>query len=381
MAPVGRSGAVHGTRALSRNGSPDGGIRPVTGPALGTGRWERHVESGPTGRRGYAVYTPRGLPPGRPVPLVVVLHGCRQSAEDAAAGTGVNVLADRAGFVALYPEQRRSDNVRRCWNWFDPRHQSRGAGEPADIAQVTERVLSGAGGAGVRLDRDRVHAMGLSAGGAMAGILAATYPDLYASVGIHSAPQYGAARSTATALLAMRTAGPQPERQGAVAHAAMGPRARVVPVVVFQGDADRTVRPRNGSSVVRQWLTTARLAADGASASGAAARLDSAGPPSVRTGRTTAGLSYRVRTWADAAGQPVVEYWLVSGLGHAWSGGTPAGSFTDPRGPSATEAMYAFFQASPRNRQGVARGAGQPTARSAVGRGVRRLQRWLRPHG
>jgi poly(3-hydroxybutyrate) depolymerase len=129
-------------------------------------------------------------------------------------------------------------------NWFQPRHQARGSGEPADIARITERVLGGSGGG--TLDRNRVHVMGLSAGGAMAGILAATYPDLYASVGIHSAPQYRAARSPMTAMLAIKSGGPDPERQGRFAHAAMGPRARVVPVIVIQGDADRTVWAGNG---------------------------------------------------------------------------------------------------------------------------------------
>ena len=139
------------------------------------------------------MYTPPGLRPGVAVPLVVVLHGCNQSAQDAALGTGVNAYADRAGFVAVYPEQSAADNLQLCWNWFQPRHQARGSGEPAAIARITERVLRGRGGP--NLDRNRVHVMGLSAGGAMAGILAATYPDLYASVGIHSAPQFGAARS------------------------------------------------------------------------------------------------------------------------------------------------------------------------------------------
>lgn len=133
------------------------------------------------------MYTPAGLHPGKAAPLIVVLHGCNQSAQDAALGTGVNALADRMGFVAVYPEQSAHDNPRHCWNWFDPRHQVRGSGEPAAIARITEQVLSRPGGA--TLDRKRVHVMGLSAGGAMAGILAATYPDIYASVGIHSGPR------------------------------------------------------------------------------------------------------------------------------------------------------------------------------------------------
>jgi poly(hydroxyalkanoate) depolymerase family esterase len=306
----------------------------------GVGGWEQLVEVGPAGSRSYAVYTPAGLNPSTAVPLVVVLHGCTQSATDIALGTGVNALADRAGFVAVYPEQSFRDNPRRCWNWFDLRDQVRGFGEPAEIARITEQVLSRPGGA--TLDRNRVFVMGMSAGGAMAVILAATYPDIYAAVGIHSALEYGAAQNVLAAVLAMRFGGPNPERQGLLAYGAMGPRARVVPVIVFQGEADRTVWPVNGDQVVRQWLTTSRLA------SGAATGLDFARPQASRVGRAPGGLSYSVRTWNDNAGRPVVQYWTVPGLGHAWSGGSRAGSFTDPRGPSATQAMYDFFGQSAR---------------------------------
>lgn len=299
------------------------------------GRWEELVDHGPSGSRSYAVYTPPGLRPGAVVPLVVVLHGCSQSARDAALGTEVNAYADRAGFVAVYPEQSAADNPQLCWNWFRPRHQARGSGEPAAIARITERVLRGLDG--VRLDHNRVHVMGLSAGGAMAGILAATYPDLYASAGIHSAPQFGAARSPLTALLAMRSGGPDPERQGRLAYAAMGPRARVVPVMVIQGDSDPTVRAVNGDMVVRQWLTTSRLAG------GPGPELDFARPDASRSHHAAGRLSCEVRSWNDGAGRPVVRYCVVSDLGHAWSGGAGAGSYTDPRGPGATTAMCEFF--------------------------------------
>jgi poly(hydroxyalkanoate) depolymerase family esterase len=307
------------------------------------------------------VYTPSGLRRGKAVPLVVVLHGCNQSGKDAALGTEVNAFADRAGFVAVYPEQSAADNLRRCWNWFEPRHQARGSGEPAAIARITEQVLRRPGGA--MLDRNRVHVMGLSAGGAMAGILAATYPDVYASAGIHSAPQYAAARSPMTALLAMRNGGPDPERQGRLAHAAMGPRARVVPVIVVQGEADRTVFPGNGDRVVRQWLTTSGLAGGGGQP------LDFTRPHASTTDRAPGGLTYSVRSWNDGAGRPVARYWVVPGLGHAWSGGASAGSYTDPRGPGATEAMCAFFGQCRMDRDR------EPAARSP--RSARLRARWV----
>ena len=337
------------------------------------GTWDELLDEGPAGSRSYAVYTPPGLRAGMAVPLVVVLHGCTQSAKDAALGTEVDALADREGFVAVYPEQAAKDNPRRCWNWFDPRHQVRGSGEPAAIARITEQVLAGA-----RLDRNRVHVMGLSAGGAMAGILAATYPDLYASVGIHSAPQYRAARSAMTALLAMTNGGPNPERQGRLAYAAMGPRARVVPVIVFQGEADRAVWAGNGERVVRQWLTTSRLA------SGEATRLDFARPETSHADRVPGGLSYLVRGWKDNAGRPVVQYWTVSGLGHAWSGGASAGSYTDPRGPNATEAMWHFFTQCPQDRDLAMTSRQRPvpdarTQGTALGHSLKELGgRWRR---
>jgi poly(hydroxyalkanoate) depolymerase family esterase len=314
---------------------------------LGAGTWERLVEDGPVGRRAFSVYTPPGLESGKPVPLVVVLHACTQTAKDSALGAGVNALADRVGLVAVYPEQSPLDNLARCWNWFDPRNQVRGSGEPAEIARITERVLSRPGGA--TLDRSRVYVMGISAGGSMAVTLGATYPDVYAAVGIHSALEYRAAQSPLAAALAARFGGPNPEQQGRVAHAAMGPRARVVPVIVFQGGADRAVWPVNGDHVVRQWLTTSRLA------SGAATGLDFGRPQASRVGRAPGGLSYSVRAWNDDAGRPVVQYWTVPGLGHAWSGAAPAGPFADPRGPNATQAMYDFFDQSTRWR-------GLPTA-------------------
>ena len=303
------------------------------------------------------------------VPLVVVLHGCNQSAEDSALGTGVNALADRSGFVAVYPEQSTQDNPRRCWNWFDPRNQVRGSGEPAAIARITERVLSWRGEA--TLDRNRVHVMGISAGGAMAGILAATYPDLYASVGIHSAPQYRAAQNAVTALLAMKNGGPDPERQGRLAYAAMGPRARVVPVIVVQGEADRIVWAGNGERVVRQWLTTSRLAG------GDATGLDFARPDASHEGCALGGLSYSVRSWNDNGGHPVVHYWTVSGLAHAWSGGAGEGSYTDPRGPNATEAMCNFFGQCPLDRDLAASGVDAGRRRVALGRTVQELGRRL----
>jgi len=333
------------------------------------GRWDELVDEGPMGRRSYAVYTPPGLRPDIAVPLIVVLHGCDQSARDAALLTGVNALADRACFVVLYPEQSAHDNPRRCWNWFDRRHQVRGSGEPAEIAAITEAVLSSS--IGSSLDRNRVHVMGMSAGGAMAGILAATYPDLYASIAIHSGIQCGAARNALTGLLAMKNGGPDPERQGRLAHSAMGSRARVVPVMVVQGGSDRTVWAVNGDRVVRQWLTTSQLA------SGQETGLDFAQPHASAEGRARGGLTYSVRSWNDNAGRPVVEYWAVSGLGHAWSGGAGNSAYAEPRGPNATEAMFSFFGRCRLDEEHAAPDVDASHRRVALARARAFGRRWL----
>lgn len=211
----------------------------------------------------------------------------------------------------------------------------------------------------------------------MAGILAATYPDLYASVGIHSAPQFQAARSPLTGLLAMKNGGPNPQRQGRLAHGAMGPRARAVPVIVVQGDTDRTVRAVNGDRVVRQWLTTSQLVG------GEVPGLDFDRPHSSHEDRSPGGLAYSVRAWNDSTGRPVARYWTVFGLGHAWSGGAGAGSYTDPRGPNATEAMFDFFDQCHLDRDLAAGAEPLPVLdararRAALGRAVKELARSLR---
>jgi poly(hydroxyalkanoate) depolymerase family esterase len=280
-----------------------------------------------------------------------MLHGCNQDAADIAAGTRLDTLADREKFVVVYPEQSTEHNSRACWNWFRPRDQVRGSGEPALIAGITQEVLEGRSPALLAapikpvLDRDRVYITGLSAGASMAAILGATYPDLYAAVGMHSGSQFGAARNATSAMLAMTAGGPDPQRQGGLAYAAMGPRSRVVPVVVVQGDRDRAVRLRNGEHVVRQWLATNHLA------SGRSPGWGYTEPDAERSEDRTGALPATVRRWTDAAGRPVVEYWLVAGLGHAWSGGDPVGSYTDPSGPDATAIMHRFLS---QHRLGVA---------------------------
>ncbi len=277
---------------------------PGAGDALADGgRFEQGTYTGAAGIRPYRLFVPEAHGP-RP-PLVVMLHGCTQTAEDFAAGTQMNVRAGRAGALVLYPVQVAGANAQRCWNWFNPADQAREGGEAALLAGMTRQVMAAHG-----VDPKRVFVAGLSAGGAQAAILGAAYPELFAAVGIHSGLACGAASDVMGALSAMR--------QG---HAGRG-RHRMR-TIVFHGDRDHTVNPRN-----------AELVAEQVSAGGSVRRED---------GQVPGGLGYTRWLELDGGGQVLVERWVVHGAGHAWSGGSAAGSYTEPGGPDASEAMVRFF--------------------------------------
>jgi len=294
----------------------------------GAGRWVRSTYGGPGGSRAYDVYLPAGHRRAVRVPLVLLLHGCNQTAEEFVAATRFPALADRHGFVLVAPRQTRSHHPGGCWRWFGPGHQVRGAGEPAALAGITAAVL--AEPTRWRIDPARVYAAGISAGAGMAVVLAATYPDVFAAVGVHSGPAYRTARSAAGALAVMRGRGVLPETIAGSAFA---------PMVVVQGVADRVVHARNGDQVVEQWL-----------AHDAARQPSGADPGPVTRSRTTDrrsadGRRVTVTRWYSRRGRKRLELWRVHGLGHAWSGGVRDGSYSDPRGPRASTAMWAFFAA------------------------------------
>jgi poly(hydroxyalkanoate) depolymerase family esterase len=281
------------------------------------------------------IHPPAGVAPDTAVPLVCMLHGCTQDAASFAAATRMNEAADRHGFVAVYPEQQRGDNAQGCWNWFLPEHQARGAGEPASIAAII-RAITGTASPWT-IDSRRVFVAGLSAGGAMAAIMATVYPDVFAAVAVHSGLSYRSAATMGAALTAMARGSEDPIGEGRAAHAAMGDRARAIPSIVVHGSADGRVVPANADHVLQQSMTANRLAAP------AICDLDIGHPTTTSRGRVDGGHAYTRCQWTDRRGVLMHELLKVDGLGHAWSGGAPGGSYTDPRGPDATEAIWRFF--------------------------------------
>jgi poly(hydroxyalkanoate) depolymerase family esterase len=288
-----------------------------------------HTEA--AGTRSFRGYVPSAYDPARPLPLVVALHGCTETADQFRQLTRFDRLAEARKFIVIYPEQSRDANFLGCWNWFLDAHMHRRAGEPSIIAGITAWAQHH-----YAIDPRRIYVAGLSAGGAMASVMGATYPDLYAAIGVGSGCEYAAGAPCA----GYRST--DPEQAGLLAQRAMGPYARPLPAVVFQGDRDTTVPPVNAEQLVRQWQVTADWADDGA-ANGSVPRSARKTSVKRRSGRRTA----RVASYADGRGRELVQRWLVRGMGHAWSGGCSCAAYADSSGPQATRAMYRFFMSHP----------------------------------
>jgi poly(hydroxyalkanoate) depolymerase family esterase len=280
---------------------------PQPQPA-GDGEFVAGHFAGGAGARDYKLFIPPAAGV-RPLPLVVMLHGCTQDPDDFAAGTRMNDAALMNGFFVLYPAQSQQANPHRCWNWFKHNHQARGRGEPELLAEMTRDVM-----ARQTIDPARVYVAGLSAGGAMAAILGDAYPDLFAAVGVHSGLPTGIAKDVPSALGAMKRAGARPAGM-----------ASGVATIVFHGDADATVHPGNGEHVITA----------------------SAGIVEAVEEKGHAGRGYTRKVLRNAADEVVAEHWVVHGAQHAWSGGNPQGSYADPSGPDATREMVRFFMEHP----------------------------------
>jgi poly(hydroxyalkanoate) depolymerase family esterase len=269
--------------------------------------------SNAAGSRAYKLFIPSRYQDGQPLPLIVMLHGCTQSPDDFAAGTRMNFIAEEQPCLVVYPAQRSEANQAKCWNWFRPTDQQRDRGEPSLIAGITRHLMRE-----YSVDPTRVYVGGLSAGAAAAAIMGATYSDLYAAIGVHSGLACGAAIDLPSAFAAMRQGGGRHDR-------AIPGDASSVPTIVFHGDRDMTVHPNNGNQILDQFVKTTGT------------------QKTVHRGRIPDGHAYTRTIYSDATSRGVLEHWNIHGAGHAWSGGSPVGSYTDPRGPDATREMMRFF--------------------------------------
>lgn len=275
------------------------------------------------GTRAYKLYIPSGYKD-EPLPLVVMLHGCTQNPDDFAAGTGMNNAAEENNCFVVYPEQTKNANGSQCWNWFLPGDQRRDQGEPSILADITREIARN-----YKVDTGRVYVAGLSAGGAMAVVLAATYPDVFTAVGVHSGLPYAVAHDVPSAFAVMK----RRKLKSGARHDHPSPLGKMVPAIVFHGDRDTTVAPLNSEQALAQCVPAA---------SDTKARAD------VQQGTAPGGRRYTKTVIHDAQGKAVAEKWIVHGAGHAWSGGSRKGSYTDSTGPDASREMLRFFLAQRR---------------------------------
>lgn len=307
--------------------------------ATRVGNWTYGSVTAPAGSRNYALWVPAGYDKHKATPLVMMLHGCMQKPEDLAAISGMNAVAEKHSFLVVYPEQIATANPLKCWNWFDPKHQTRGSGEPSLLAAIVEKVQSSH-----NVNVRQIYVVGISAGGAMAVVMAATYPDLFSGVGTSAGLAFKSATSVESGLAAMKQGNPDPRQLGLLAYTAMNDGLRVrrkksLPLIVFQGSADPYVNPLNADQLITQWASANDYLDDGKDNQSANAQTVEA-----VAGNIPGGHSYARSIYSDKAGRLLMEKWIVKGLAHAWSGSPAAGAFADPKGPNASEEMWRFFE-------------------------------------
>jgi len=304
-----RLGDVLNVLKIRRNGFPAPNVRPLTQPSPDDPRFTSRSLTTGVGSLNYKLYVPQDRD--RELALVLMLHGCTQDPDDFARGTQMNRLADEFGLVVAYPHQPRSANAQGCWNWFDRRHQSAGSGEPAKLAALAKTLSTEFG-----IARERVFAAGLSAGAAMADILAETYPEMFSKVGLHSGLPHLAAHDVMSAFAAMKgDAGVRPPDSS----------GRGSSKIIIHGTADPTVDQSNSDQIFERM------------------RSRHPGSSILLTDDHTAGRKASRQVLIDPSGNALAEYLLIDGGRHAWSGGDRTGSFTDPSGPDASREMVSFF--------------------------------------
>jgi poly(hydroxyalkanoate) depolymerase family esterase len=286
------------------------------------GKYIEEIYCNSAGSRTYKLFIPSGYQR-QAVPLIVMLHGGTQTPDDFAAGTRMNVMAEKETCLVVYPVQPSHANPARCWNWFRPDDQHRDRGEPSLIAGITRQVMRD-----YSVDPRRVYVGGLSAGAAAAAVMGATYPDLYAAIAVHSGLPCGAADNLLSAFAAMRH-GSSPNSSAFHDTSAAAGDQLPLPTIVFHGDRDAIVHPRNADDVINR-----------------SARATN-GQTKVTRGQVPGGRAYTCTSHTDVEGRSILEQWCIHGAGHAWSGGSPAGSYTDPKGPDATKEIIRFFRDNP----------------------------------
>jgi poly(hydroxyalkanoate) depolymerase family esterase len=307
-------------------------MRPGVSPSSEQSFWQENFVAGSFHDHRYSLYVPTTYRSDTPTMLLVMLHGCTQTPQDFAQGTGMNNWAEQRGFLVLYPEQPRSANPTRCWNWFKPQNQVRGSGEPALVVGMVRAIEEQ-----YAVDASRIYVAGISAGASLSVILGATYPDVFAAVGVCGGMPYRAASNAASGWLAM-SRGVRDPRAGALEiYQALGfLQRRFVPLIVFHGTADRTVAAVNADQLVAQWGYLNGLLFDGHTA-------DHTTRMEMEHGVVPGGRSYTEYMYPDQTGRVVMKKYLVQGMKHGWPGGAKGASYTDPQGPDASRLMLDFF--------------------------------------
>ena len=321
-----KAGDPSGAPSAEPTSTPPDGTTATPQPRPDTVVW------GDIGERRYRLFIPGTAANADQKALVVMLHGCDQSASDFATVTGMDAIARREKFAVVYPEQAASKNARGCWNWFSVAEQSRAGDEALFVLDVIDEAAQL-----TAIDEARVFAAGLSAGAALAVILGSCYPERFKAIGAHSGLAFKAASTAATAAWIM-AAGPAYSGDASAEGAKIcAGKMLASSAIIIHGDADATVHPAHGSRIYDQFRALADWADD-------AARNNSVSPNESSVGSDGKSYERVVTKKGDGA---IVEHISVQGLAHAWSGGKSGFAYSDPEGPSASEMLWAFFAALP----------------------------------